>query len=78
MREQGYTDFHGTAINKEALRHNFIKRYDEEFITELLPYDGDPLYWLRYLQESIGFNLRPIHHILLMFFLPDQWKVSLI
>ena len=68
MREQGYTDFHGTAINKEALRHDFVKKYDEEFITELLPYDGDPLYWLRYLQESIGFNLRPIHHILLMRF----------
>ena len=45
-----------------------MEKYDEAFITELLPYDGDPLYWLRYLQESIGFNLRPIHHILLMRF----------
>jgi len=42
-----------------------MEKYDEAFITELLPYDGDPLYWLRYLQESIGFNLRPLHHILL-------------
>lgn len=68
MREQNYTDFHGTASNREALRYDFVKKYGEAFIAELLPYDGDPLYWLRYLQESIGFNLRPIHHIMLMRF----------
>lgn len=36
--------------------------------TVVLPYDGDSLYWLRYLRESIGFNLCPLHHILLMRF----------
>lgn len=68
MKEQNYADFHGTVINRDALRHDFMERYEEAFIAELLPYRGDPLYWLRYLQESIGFNLRPLHHILLMRF----------
>lgn len=68
MKEQNYADFHGTIINRDALRYDFTEKYDEIFIAELLPYDGDPLYWLRYLQESIGFNLRPLHHILLMRF----------
>ena len=68
MKARDYADFHGTSINRDGLRHDFMEKYDEAFITELLPYDGDPLYWLRYLQESIGFNLRPIHHILLMRF----------
>ena len=68
MKARYYADFHGTRINRDGLRHDFREKYDEAFITELLPYDGDPLYWLRYLQESIGFNLRPLHHILLMRF----------
>lgn len=68
MKKQNYADFHGTSINGDALRHDFVGKYGEAFIEELLPYDGDPLYWLRYLQESIGFNLRPLHHILLMRF----------
>lgn len=68
MKQQNYADFHGTSINRAALRHDFVERYGKAFIGELLPYDGDPLYWLRYLQESIGFNLRPLHHILLMRF----------
>lgn len=53
MREQNYADFRGTAVNREALRHDFIEKYGETFIAELLPYDGDPLYWLRYLQEAL-------------------------
>ena len=68
MKARDYADFHGTSINRNGLRQDFMEKYDEAFITELLPYDGDPLYWLRYLQESIGFNLRPLHHILLMRF----------
>nr|WP_300850421.1 TnsD family Tn7-like transposition protein [uncultured Acetatifactor sp.] len=68
MKEQNYADFHGTSINRDSLRNDFVGKYGEAFIAELLPYEGDPLYWLRYLQESIGFNLRPLHHILLMRF----------
>ena len=68
MRKQKYADFHGTSIDRDALRHDFVGKYGEAFIADLLPYEGDPLYWLRYLQESIGFNLRPLHHILLMRF----------
>lgn len=68
MREQGYADFHGNITDRGALRDDFLKKYEMAFIAELLPYGGDPLYWLRYLQESIGFNLRPLHHILLMRF----------
>ena len=68
MKKQNYADFHGTSIDRDALRKDFVEKYGEAFIAELLPYDGDPLYWLRYLQESIGFNLRPLHHILLMRF----------
>ncbi len=68
MKARNYADFHGTTINRDDLRRDFMEKYDEAFITELLPCDGDPLYWLRYLQESIGFNLRPLHHILLMRF----------
>ena len=72
MKKKNYADFHGTISNKDALRHDFVEKYGEAFITELLPYDGDPLYWLRYLQESIGFNLRPLHHILLMRFFANS------
>jgi len=68
MKQQGYADFHGTVCSKDALRHDFVGKYGEGFIAGLLPYGGDPLYWLRYLQESSGFNLRPLHHILLMRF----------
>ena len=68
MRERNYVDFHGIRSDSNVLRHDFAERYEEGFIRKLLPYDGDLLYWLRYLQESIGFNLRPIHHILLMRF----------
>lgn len=68
MRERNYIDFHGTKSDGNALRQDFVERYGERFIKELLPYDGDPFYWLRYLRECIGFNLRPLHHILLMKF----------
>ena len=78
MKKQNYTDFHGVAVGREALRHDFVKKYEGAFFVELLPYEGNFLSWLRYLQESIGFNLRLIHHILLMRFLPVQWKTFLI
>ncbi|MCM1543280.1 MAG: TnsD family transposase [Blautia sp.] len=68
MVERGYADFRGTICDRAAFVDDFRKKYSDGFISEILPYGGNPLYWLRYLQESIGFNLRPLHHILLMGF----------
>ncbi len=68
MIERGYADYRGIICDREAFVNDFRKMYGDGFISEILPYSGNPLYWLRYLQESIGFNLRPLHHILLMGF----------
>lgn len=68
MVERGYADYRGIICDREAFVNDFREMYGEGFISEILPYSGNPLYWLRYLQESIGFNLRPPHHILLMGF----------
>jgi len=55
-------------LERITLRQDFVGKYGEGFITELFPYNGDLLCWLRYLQESIGFKLWPLHHILLIRF----------
>lgn len=68
MIERGYADYRGIICDRQAFVNDFREMYGEGFISEILPYSGNPLYWLRYLQESIGFNLRPLHHILLMGF----------
>lgn len=72
MKERGYADYRGIICDREALINDFRKMYADSFISEILPYSGSPLYWLRYLQESIGFNLRPLHHILLMGFFAES------
>ena len=42
MKARDYADFHGTSINRDGLRHDFMEKYDEAFITELLPYGSGP------------------------------------
>lgn len=68
MKEQGYANFYGIS-NREAIRLDFQKVFSEEIMSELFAYHvTDQYFWLRYLQESIGFNLKPLHHVLLMEF----------
>lgn len=76
MMERGYADYRGIICDREAFVNDFRKMYGDGFISEILPYSGNPFYWLRYLQESIGFNLRPMHHILLMGFLQGLQEIS--
>lgn len=68
LSQKGYLYMHGVIRNLSAIRQDFEDFFGMEFLQEIIPYKNDPLFWLRYLQESIGFNLRPIHHILLMEF----------
>lgn len=67
LQELGYANFHGIC-DRDAVKRDFHKYFGEELLKDLFHFAEDPLYWLRYLQESIGFNLKPIHHVLLMEF----------
>ena len=67
LQERGYANFYGIC-DREAVRRDFRKYFGEELLKDLFYFAEDPLYWLRYLQESIGFNMKPIHHVLLMEF----------
>lgn len=68
LSQNGYLYTHGVIRNRSDIRKDFTEFFGMDFLREIIPYKDDPLFWLRYLQESIGFNLRPIHHILLMEF----------
>lgn len=68
MKVQGYANFYGIS-NREVIRQDFQEAFSEEIMSELFAYHmTDQYFWLRYLQESIGFNLKPLHHVLLMEF----------
>ena len=67
LQKRGYANFYGTC-DRDAVRHDFRKYFGDELLKDLFYYTEDPLYWLRYMQESIGFNLKPLHHVLLMEF----------
>jgi predicted transcriptional regulator len=67
LKELGYANFYGIC-DRDAVRRDFQKHFGEELLKDLFYYAEDPLYWLRYTQESIGFNLKPVHHVLLMEF----------
>ncbi|MBP3900964.1 MAG: TniQ family protein [Blautia sp.] len=67
LQQRGYTNFCGIC-DRDAVRRDFREYFGDELLRDLFYYAEDPLYWLRYLQESIGFNLKPLHHVLLMEF----------
>ena len=67
LQQRGYANFYGIC-DRDAVRHDFREYFGDELLRDLFYYAEDPLYWLRYLQESIGFNLKPLHHVLLMEF----------
>lgn len=67
LQNRGYTNFCGIC-NRDAVRRDFRSYFGDELLKDLFYYAEDPLYWLRYLQESIGFILKPFHHVLLMEF----------
>ncbi len=67
LQERGYANLFGIC-DRDAVRHDFRSYFGDELLKDLFYYAEDSLYWLRYLQESIGFNLKPLHHVLLMEF----------
>ena len=67
MKERGLANFYDIC-DRDAVRRDFRNYFGEELVSELFHYAEDPFYWLRYLQESIGFNLKPVHHVLSMEF----------
>ena len=76
LQELGYANFYGIC-DRDAVRRDFHKCFGEELLKDLFFFAEDPLYWLRYLQESIGFNLKPIHHVLLMEFFSGSARTFL-
>ena len=68
LQKRGYANFYGIC-DRNAVRNDFQSYFGEELLKDLFYFAEDPLYWLRYLQESIGFNLKVLHHVLIMEFL---------
>lgn len=67
LKQQGYANFYGIC-DREAVKRDFLSFFGVKLIEELFYFAVEPLHWLHYLKESIGFNFKPIHHVLLMEF----------
>ena len=77
LQQKGYANFFGLC-DRNAVRNDFQSYFGEELLKDLFYFAEDPLYWLRYLKESIGFNLKPLHHVLLMEFFAGSAEAFLI
>lgn len=76
LQEKNYVAPNGQFDRKAELAEDFIKYHGEQFLSEFFESESPTLFWLRYLQESISFNLLPIHHVLIMQFLNGSDRKS--